>query len=79
VQAGVQALETPAQPVGCPMQIEAATEERLQWCAVWYWPFHVKPYVKPFTDRATAERYVARQARINPARRWVVERRKEIA
>jgi hypothetical protein len=59
---GVQALESPAQ----------------QWAAVWYWPFHVKPYVKPFTDRATAERYVARQARINPKRRWVVEQRKAI-
>jgi hypothetical protein len=48
------------------------------WCAVWHWPFHVKPYVKPFSDRASAERYVARQARIKPGRRWVVEQREEI-
>jgi hypothetical protein len=65
----VQALEAPAQS-----SLAAG-----QWCAVWHWAFHVKPYVKPFTDRATAERYVARQKRTHPKRRWIVEQRKEIA
>jgi hypothetical protein len=64
---GVQALKTPAQ------------QAFAQWYAVWQWDFHVKPYVKPFTDRATAERYVARQKRLYPKRRWIVEQRKEIA
>jgi hypothetical protein len=63
----VQALKTPAQT--------SEPAAPALWFAVWHWAFHAKPYVKPFTDRATAERYVARQKRTHPKRRWIVEQR----